>query len=1199
MIDRRKLEAFATSSRTELVQQVAARVGIVLAASSTARVEASEAVRALEKVIAAHGGGKAGRQYVTEQQAYVWFNRIVALRFMDANRYTNTPVVSPPEGFPAGQPASLAVVKRGDFDPEVYCKAETRQRITGLLNGSVPSSDPQGEAYGLVLAAHCAYWSKSMPLMFQPEGNYTSLLMPANLLVEGSVLDQAVQCLAPEDCQDVEVIGWLYQYYIAERKNQVMAGFKKGLKAGPNEIPPATQLFTPDWIVRYLVQNSVGRLWLLNHPESQLAQQMEHLIAPEGDLGEFLHIDSPQELTVCDPACGSGHMLTYAFDLLYAIYAEQGYAPSKIPGLILTHNLFGLEIDERAGALAAFALCMKARAKQRRFFTTGVRPSVCVLEPVKVKPDELDGLIDPEADAGAQAAFWNAFEHANTFGSLLRVNPDRLALAKSQLAQRGLSPFDGVSGDSQARLAERWDQHESPTFDQVDLDGRLEQVVNQAEFLARQYSVVVTNPPYMGSRNMSTPLATWLRDEYPSGRSDLMTAFMLRADEMAHNQGTWAIINLPSWMFLKSFETLREWLVSEDFLCLMAHLGRGVFGSDFGSVAFIVQKARSSGRKGVYRRLFEQHVEVRSVDKIEALFLDRAYNSFAVDQKSFRHIPGTPIVYWLSEKMRRAFTRGQPIAQVAKPCQGLSTGDVMRFVRQWWEIDKDNTAIGCRNRPAARATGRRWFPYNKGGEFRRWHGNQQEVVNWENDGAELTGFRPRSVLRNPDTYFMPSVAWSDVTSGAPAFRRFPPGFIHDVVGMSLFSSGQDDPKLLALLNSAVAAALLQAIAPTLHLPTGYVAKMPVPCRSFEGGAAIEALVAEAKRDWDDFETSWDFGANPLLTQRNDHPMEQAIEEHRSVWDERSAQQQALEEANNRAVAELYDLADEVPCEVPLERVSLTRNTAFRWPGKNEDERKTLFAEESVKELLSYTVGCIFGRYSLDQPGLILASQGESLGDYLAKVPEPRFRPNAHNVIPFTGETWFEGGVVARCRQFLRVAFGQDHFDDNLAYIDQTLGKQMRQYFLRDFYADHIKRYKGRPIYWLFSTRRDGKGAFNALIYLHRYTPETLSHLLNDYLREFQTKLQAEANALKSSGQAADQKKANDLALMLTECQDYERDVLYPLVSRNLRLDLDDGVLVNYLRLGRAVAAIPAIEKNRRDVEGWTWPKHPLRPEDGV
>ncbi|QDZ16290.1 BREX-1 system adenine-specific DNA-methyltransferase PglX [Humibacter ginsenosidimutans] len=841
------LKSFATWARTELIKQVGARIATVLAPSSSERVENTAAIKSLETAVKAAGGEAAGRAKVADKVAYTWFNRIIALRFMDANGYTGVGIVSPHRGQVSGQPEVLADAKRGVIDTDIV-GMRTAGTITALLDGTRRSADPQGEAYSLLLADYCHHWHRSMPFMFEREGDYTELLIPANLLADDSVRARAVAVLTEEVCHDVEVIGWLYQFYISERKDEVFAGFKKNKKAGADEIPAATQLFTPHWIVRYLVENSLGRLWVLNHPDSHLVNQMEYYIAPVDEETDFLRIGKAEELTVIDPACGSGHMLTYAFDLLYAIYEEQGEAPSDIPGKILTHNLYGTEIDRRAGSLAAFALTMKARARQRTFFNKHIQPNICVIEPISFSADELDFLVTKDGDKHAEEAFWNQFAEADTFGSLIRPNRSLTSRLADHLAT--LEDHDDILRAD----ALDWAQY----------------VIEQAEYLARRYAVVVANPPYMGSKQMNARLSQFMKDEYATGKADLMTAFMIRGQELTVLGGSWAMIGLPSWMSLKSFEQLRRDLLQTQRIASMVHLGRGVFGSDFGSVAFVIGNVvPSPTTTGVYRRLFEQHVEVRAVTTIENLFRDVDYHRFEVAQADFAAIPGTPIVYWLSEKTRGSFAAGKPLSEVANLRQGLATADNGRFLRQWWEVAATRTAFSCTSREEAAASGARWFPYNKGGEFRKWYGNQEHVVNWEHDGAEIVAFKPRSVIRNPGTYFSPSVSWSDISSGEAAFRRYPQGFIHDSTG----HSGFGDPRLLdqitLLLNSRYVMEIMKVVAPTLHFHIGYVGLVPVA----EGIRALSTdamgrLIETAQDDWDSAETSWGFERNPLITLRS-------------------------------------------------------------------------------------------------------------------------------------------------------------------------------------------------------------------------------------------------------------------------------------------------------------------------------------------
>jgi len=1191
------LQNFASDARRRLMEAVSAKLDAALAPGSSARVDAPSAVERLEQEIKEHGGDKQGRQHVVERYAYRWFNRIIAFRYMDVHEFTAVPVVSAVELTDVnGLPGVLAAAKRGEYDEDVFGGSSTmgnaklRDTVEALFNGSLQSDDPQGQAYGLLLQAECRYWSQFMPFMFErvdsTQGKVDELLMPADLLAEGSVLRQAVATMTPDDCEDVEIIGWLYQFYIAERKTEVMNGFSKSKKAGADEIPAATQLFTPDWIVRYLVQNTVGRLWMQNHPDSQLYRDWEYYIQPEpeqNDQSEFLHIDGPEELTVCDPACGSGHMLTYAFDLLYGIYEEQGYSPSEIPGLILANNLYGMEIDERAANLAAFALTMKARAKARRFFRDGrrVEPHICLIRKEQFTTDEVQEL-NRLYGTSLDDEVWNTYANADVAGSLIQPS--------EQLGQLRELQWQNIPDDV------TWDDFSLMSTDTLQ---RSNVVIAQTRFLSRKYAAVVANPPYMGSKNMGDALKRFVSDCYPQGKADLMTAFMLRSQIITEKQGYWGLIDLPSWLTLSSFEELRVWLLDKQYLVSFLDLGRGIFGSDFGSVAFICQNAQVNGRRGYYRRLFDRHVEVRSIEKIRQLFLDSEYQQYRVDQHDFAQIPGSPIVYWLSEAMLKTFKQGKTLEDVSQPRVGLQTGNNNRFVREWWEVSGRKISFNCASQEEATQSGAKWFPYNKGGDFRKWYGNQEHVVNWEHDGLEIREFgtenggRPRSRAQNTESYFRESISWSKISSGSPAFRYFPSGFIYDVAGTSIFASEEIRKGILSFTNSAVAYEELTAIAPTLNFEVGQIATLPIVAemaQSAEDNA--DNLVRTAQQDWDSYETSWDYRQSELLNQSHDGSMEHAIASLSQQWQTFSEEQRQREIRNNELVADAYGVRDDVTCDVPLERVSLKRNSAFVYPDKTPSERDELFAREVVKEFISYAVGCMFGRYSIDKPGLILASQGETVDDFHEHVLDTRFEPDKDNVIPVTEVDCFEDDIVSCFRRFLEITFGSEHLAENLAYIERTLGKPLRKYFVNDFYNDHVAMYKNRPIYWQYSSRTDNKGAFKALIYMHRYTPAT-THTVLEYLRDFTAKIADQANQLERSDRAKDKREAEKLHKAVTECKAYEDNVLYPLATRNLEIDLDDGVLVNYLRMGQALRTIPAIERKRKDVATWIWPVHPL------
>ena len=924
-----------------------------------------------------------------------------------------------------------------------------------------------------------------------------------------------------------------------------------------------------------------------NHPDCALADSWEYYIAPTSDDDTAkLTVSSPEELTVCDPTCGSGHILTYAFDLLYEIYEDEGYAPSDIPGLILEHNLFGMEIDERAAQLAAFALTMKARGRSRRFFRKQVQPHIEQIRKIQFSEEETEEL-NELYDVTLPSEIWNNYANADVFGSL--IHPDTMLAAVS----------DNISAS------------ESPALYAADLIERGNRVLEQTRYLSRTYATVVGNPPYMGGKNMGTQLKKYVEAHYPKGKSDLFAAFMLRCMHLAPQHGIVGMITMQSWMFLTSFEDLRTTLLHSMHIDTMAHLGAGAFDSICGEVVsttvFTMSKNRND-EQGAYIRLVDVKGDHEQSEACQAAIKHDNALMFEVDQQEFAQIPGSPIVYWLPEAVLNTFNEGKPLSEIAQPRQGLATADNNRFVREWWEVSQNRTSLDSDSLQSAAASGAKWFPYNKGGDFRKWYGNQEFVVNWANDGQELKDFRPRSVIRNPSFYFQSAVSWSNVSSGMPSFRYYPAGFIFSHVGDCLFGDKDILQQLQSLCNSSYMKALLSAIAPTLHFEVGQIATIPVHRLSNAVKANLHLLVEVSRKDWDGFETAWSFQSNLLI--ENDTTISSQIQSLGSVWTELSRQQCEHEIENNRLVAEAYGVENDVPIDVPLERVSLKRNKAFAYPKASPKERDELFTLDLIKELISYAVGCMFGRYSLDEPGLILASQGETIDDFHAKVPDPSFEPDADNVIPMCEGDYFEDDIVVRFRKFIAVVFGAEHLEENIAYIEQVLGKSLRKYFLNDFYNDHVKMYSNRPIYWQYASRTDNKGAFKALVYLHRYTPSTTSTVLA-YLRDYIARVSGYAEMLEgpqeatntaSAGKrtkaktAKDLREADKLRKIINECKAYEDDVLYPLATRNMPIDLDDGVLINYLRMGKAVRAIPAIEKKRKDVETWEWPVHPLGSE---
>jgi len=1203
-----KLKKFAQWARRYLRDQVGNKLEQILETDS-AETRMSRAVKELKDEVNKHG-----KEQVIEKVAYLWFNRFCAFRFMDANGYNRTAIVSPAEGMTL--PEILQEAKQGYVNDEYSID---KAKLSALL-----AESKQDEAYRMLIVAACNHQSQIMPFMFEKIADYTELLMPVDLLSESSILHETREALTTDMCKDVEVIGWLYQFYISEKKDEVFADLKRNKKITPENIPAATQLFTPNWIVRYLVENSLGRLWMLNKPNSRLIDKMDYYIKPEAEevgsgqkvegskknaknqqlTTDFLRISSPEELKVCDPACGSGHMLVYAFELLYTIYEEEGYDAPEIPGLILTNNLFGIELDERAGELAAFALTMKAREKYRRFFSKAVQPNICVLEKVDIPTDDLESYM---AEIGIDLFTTplintiRQFKDADNFGSLIR--PIEIDVGEV----RKLLDGKGIEGN--IFLAQ--------THKQV------LKVLRMVKFLSPRYQVVVANPPYMGGKGMNTELSKFAKSDFPNSKSDLFAMFIERNLELAISKGSVGMITMHSWMFLSSYERLREDLLSNHTVLSMAHLGARGFDSIGGEVvqttAFVLENEHRADHNGDYLRLVGGGSEAeKQSDFIENRISGKL--KFAASSENFGKIPGSPIAYWVSDILRQNFASN--ILKDFGTCRnGMTTGDNGKFMRCWHEVSISLSSFNSISHDYARSSGKTWFPYSKGGEFRKWFGNNDYLINWRNEGFALKNNKPKTILRNPQYYFKYAVTWSLTSSShfGARYRNF--GGLFDVNGMSGFFDHLNG-RVLALLNSKVSENVLKIINPTLAFQSGDIEKIPFNSNFDYSQIDLnsEELFHIGKEGWDSFENSWDFQLLPLIIAKESNSILVDIYTIlRSQWKDATLEMQRLEEENNRIFIDAYGLQDELTPEVPLNEITLTCNPHYRYGGdKTEEQLEGLLLQDTIKEFISYSVGCMFGRYSLDKPGLILANAGETLGDYLEIVGReevgsrqndenaegsideeksknglltPTFCPDADNVIPLMDVDWFEDDIAERFKSFLRLTFGEENYEENLLFVEDALGYKttgkgkrllIRDYFLKNFYADHVKMYKKRPIYWMFSSP---KGTFNALIYMHRYRPDTISTVLNEYLREFSQKLTAhrdnkkhEVITAEGKVQIALEKEIATLGKQIEELTDYERD-LFELASKSreeLTIDLDDGVKVNYPKFGKVLKKIAGL-----------------------
>ena len=1169
-MDTSKLKKFAQYARRSLIDQVSSKLVLVLAEDSAARRENSAAIKKLEEQISEHG-----KDQVIEKIAYIWFNRFCALRFMDVNRYTRIGLVSPVEG--QFQPEILSEAKMGHIDEESVPE-KIRQQIFALLGGTAPSQDPQAEAYRLLLVAACNDYHKAMPYLFERIADYTELLMPDDLLSGNSILAYTREAMTPNICQDVEVIGWLYQFYISEKKDKVFDDLKKNKKITPENIPAATQLFTPHWIVRYLVENSLGRLWMLNRPDSKIFQNMKdqgkecYYIEPSEPEIDFLRINKPEDLKLCDPACGSGHMLVYAFDLLYAIYEEEGVDPSEIPEKILTHNLYGIEIDERAGELAAFALTMKARAKQKRFFRKPVQPNICVLKAIhfdEMEINEYMGFVGQDIFTLGLKTTLRQFEEADNFGSLIRPEVTNVQGMLEILNAKDVSSHLFYSLTHQKVL----------------------QVLKQTDYLSSKYHVVIANPPYMGAKSMTPRLKKWAESYYPNSKYDLFSMFIERNLLLVREFGVVSMITMQSWMFLSTYEKLRVLIFDVGSIVSMTHLGVRAFDSIGGEVvsttAFVIKKGNTK-TLGTFIDLREGNNET---EKSKMLSENAKAFSYEAKADDFKKIPCSPIAYWANESVLNAFFDGQSVSDIALPKQGLSTCNNDLFLRQWHEVALAEIAFGCENRNAALLSQEKWFPYNKGGTFRKWYGNNEYILNWKDDGKDIHEYSGLPLdyngapVRGKNFYFKKGMTWSSL-AGIFSGRLSPFGFAFDAKGPVLFSTDKKYPInwLMGCFNSKAAMHFLKILAPTLDFNQGPIGRMPLPNHEADLQSKVDTLIELEKFDWDSYEISWEFTNLSLLNPSYRYlTLKATYLKLRSYWQEIILKIQQLEEENNGIFIDAYGLQDELTPEVPLKEITLTCNPHYRYGNnKNPEELESLLLADTLKEFISYAVGCMFGRYALNKPGLILANQGETIADYIKQIPEPIFSADDDNVIPMLDGDWFTDDVTERFGQFLKVTFGDAHYEENLKFIEQALGKDIRKYFLKDFYNDHLKRYKKRPIYWLFSSP---KGTFNALIYMHRYRPDTVSVVLNDYLREFRTKLSAhknhlEAVSISSNASVGEKTKAlkdiENHRKMIDELDVYEREVLYPLATEQVEIDLDDGVKVNYQKFGEALKKIPGL-----------------------
>lgn len=1098
-----------------------------------------------------------------DEVAFTWFNRFTALRYLEVNGYGVRALSPEQEGVtePALLQGASSLVMAG--------------QLPGVTRETLQAWQRQGQdgTYQGVLNAYCRSLGSWLPFLFNPWQDLAELFLPDRLLTPGTIVRRIVQDVPEEDWRDIEVIGWLYQFYIADRKDEV---FKKKGTYTARDIPPATQLFTPHWIVRYMVENSVGRLWLESHPESSLREHMPYYLDPndapsddqdEGTTGTTdrtgtVDVESeertqnlastpdrpagaplkPQDITVLDPACGSGHILVYAFDLLFRIYQEAGYGRHDIPNLILEHNLFGLDIDLRAAQLAKLALTMKARAHTKSVQTKPQPLHIHAIEHTR-------GIHLPDTPHLTKAKWQpllDAFQHADELGSLIAppeaVNLDEL--------QAELDAYD-QAGDLEASS----------------LAPRLDHLLRQARLLASKYQAVITNPPYMGSKAFSKTLKDFTREHYPRSKADLFAVFIERSVQLTSASGLAALVTMQSWMFLSGYEELRSHILGTLQLGSLVHMANMVMPIAFGTVAFTVARYPRAQQPTAFVQVETEDLASDGEPKEfpPSKFRDPATTTSGircVRQSAFWAFPGHVFAYWASDAMRAVFKRGEPLGSFAEIRKGLSSGNNDRFFRCWFEVSRQAMALACVSPQDAAASQATWFPLDKGGDYRRWYGNRIYVVNWRSGGQELKAYRPRSVVRSPHLYFRQHASWSKVTSGVFSLRFVPYGSVLADASTAVFEkSGAAVRGSLLLLNSRVGTNILADFSPTVNFEVGHVSSFPVVGLLSEHVSRLEAVadgcMALAREDWDKFEESWDFQEHPIVRQGKARAAD-AFDAWRVEADEAFFELKRLEEENNRYWIDAYGLQDELDPDVPEDEVTIRRADRDR----------------DVRSLISYAVGCMMGRYSLTKPGLQFAGGTFNLSDF-----DGRFLPDADGILPITDEPYFEDDIVTRFTEWVEAAFGSEHVQENLRWIAESLAlrasetplDRIRRYFLSEFIKDHNRQYSKRPIYWLFTSGKHG--GFNALAYLHRYTPDTLARLRNDYALPLDAKLQAAIrdadhhaeHVASASAKNRAEKQASRLRAQHEELQAYQ-EALQHHADQRITLDLDDGVAYNYTLL---------------------------------
>ena len=1137
-----------------------------------------------------------GYEELIEESAYTWFNRLTALAFMEANGYIEEKMI-----FNNGVKNEPAIIDNYyEFEFFKNLDSDLQKELHNLRDENTPNSIEK--LYSILMEEKCEDLSNIMPFMFKKKGTYSDILFPTGLLMENSLLVRLREEIGEE--APIELIGWLYQYYNSEKREVVYNGSMKKTKINKEYIAPATQLFTPDWIVKYMVENSLGKLALESTGINEnIKDNWKYYIDSEKEENsEKIKIE---DIKILDPAMGSGHILVYAFDLLFEMYENLGWSTKESVLSILKNNLYGLEIDERAGQLASFALMMKAREKFSRLFsvlkreedfklnTLIIEESNSLSERIKnrIKNNNLNNLNKIIED----------FEDAKEYGSILKLE----SIDKEILEREFNLLKESFNNNEQETLIFNEDEMIVDINEELEL---IENLIKQHTIMTDKFDITVTNPPYMGNSRMNGILKEYIDKNYSDVKSDLFAVFIKKVINFNKKNGFIALVSPYVWWFIKSYEELRNYILNHLTFYNLIQLEYNAFeGATIPVGTFVLKNKIIPNYKMIGIKLSDfKGIENQPIKTLEAVKNPNCSWRFQAKQKDFEKIPGSPIAYWVSDKLRKIFEKNKKLEEIGEAKVGLQTGDNNRFLRLWNEVNYNKIGYNMTNSQEALESKKKWFPYNKGGEFRKWYGNQEYLVNWENDGYEIKNFK-NAVVRNPSYYFKESISWGLITSAGSSFRYFPKGFIYDVTGMSYFNNSKDFISLIGALNTKITKNLLEILNSTLALQIGDFIKLPnLKIEDERIKILTQHNIDISKEEWDSRETSWDFNKLSLIDGKD---LKTAFEDYCSHWRDNFVKLHKNEEELNRLFIEIYDLQDEMDEKVSFDDITILKKEANIIQINNSipkefstESEKYLYdrgvslefnKDELVKQFLSYAVGCIMGRYSINKSGLIIANSDDILelsenkfivkgtdGEIRQEI-ESKFLPDEFGIIPITDEKDFSNDIVEKIKEFIKFVYGEENLKDNLNFIAEALGNKdnnsaeeiIRTYFIKDFYSDHLQRYQKRPIYWLINSGK--KNAFSCLFYIHRYEPLTVARVRADYLIPYQEMLENKRKFIERQLSDDDisakekkniEKQLKELDTLLKELREYANEVKH-IAEQKISLDLDDGVNVNYEKLG--------------------------------